>query len=578
MAYPMYPQQSAFPWELYRGTYRPVPDVPPPPPASGYSPTTRFYGGTEIFQQDQGGEPPVSPVTGARVGWSPYGRPLTGQLRPEQYGQVLAQDPNVTRSIREASLRRFGSTPDQTVVGLVNKVVNEGFPLEEALRQINRNYGISDPDLREAADKTAMQFDPQMNQLQRNVDQIQQFLGRDIRTQQLMGSQADQTLRDIYGQLNSVLQGNVGATQALWDQARGQVGEGYAAAQRATSEATGAVRGNLEESMKRLGLEAAAPAPLASLESDLARINAQTASSQAAATGNLAQMGGTLSSLAQLAVGEAAREGASMRGNVQQRMMSAIGDLQAQAGIETNELLAQLGDLSSARGSALRSTLMEVANARTDRERQSRLDALEEEIQRGTLELQRGQLQLDRQQAQWGQHMDVAQLGMEQQRMQMEQRRFALEQQLRQLELEQARNPQGDPLLQLQAEKLRAEIDRINSQTGLNVSKIMEPGGGKMYSGQVGLDQFLNAPSTYWGETGAGPKFRQGLYDILQQAQAIQAGAIDPAELARSYPGLVALGGNRDPYAIANIMARQYGQGLSPEALARAISIYFGKF
>lgn len=119
----------------------------------------------------------------------------------------------------------------------------------------------------------------------------------------------------------------------------------------------------------------------------------------------------------------------------------------------------------------------------------------------------------------------------------------------------------GSPLDMLRAQLLGLEI--LEKQQGLEQG----PDFPWSKSGQGGLNKFLNSPSDYW-VSGAGPKVRGSLQDIISQASA---SATNPANIAA---------GLRDPYTISLGLVNKSPTVRTPyyrDAMRQALQIYFGK-
>ncbi len=314
-------------------------------------------------------------------------------------------------------------------------------------------------DRQRAEDLVSMEFDPLRNELDRAIRQIEIQRGQDIGTQVGYGILGDVGLRDVYSTLGQQLQGGVGRIEDVYNRAREQTGQAYGETQQAVAGATGQVQGELEEQARRLGLTAALPGPTSELQSELAGYQAREGLGRAGAVGNLANLGADVQALAETDVMAAGREGAQQRGNLARTVARGIAEAQRTAGQALYENYGELGDVAQQRGAALRNAYQDVVESRTERERQTRLDRLAEEIQRNTMQLQGRQQQIQEQQ--FGLQREESAFNR-----QMALQELSLQRRQLEAELAAATSPEAQLATQLDLMRVEAEIGKIQAQTG----------------------------------------------------------------------------------------------------------------
>lgn len=118
----------------------------------------------------------------------------------------------------------------------------------------------------------------------------------------------------------------------------------------------------------------------------------------------------------------------------------------------------------------------------------------------------------------------------------------------------------GSPLDMLRAQLMGLEI--LEKQRDLE----MGPDTPWNEGGQGGLNRFLSGSSDYWGQGGAGPKFRGELQNLIDYGYG-QANS--PRSIAS---------GMKDPYTIAMGNLNSAPNFINQDALAQALQIYFGKY
>ena len=346
-------------------------------------------------------------------------------------------------------------------------------------------------------------------------------LNRGLATQREYQQTGDNRLANIYSVLNQQLEGLSGRTKDLFAGSQDQMSQMFQQSADRQKQAGQQAVDAVSELAKRLGAQDALVDPVSQLQQLITQQTGQLESGRTGALANLQTLGTGMQGTALQAISDAAREGAQQR-----------TDFQTGVGADISDLLAQLQELGTTKGNALRTTIQDVRNERLDRERQAKLDALAEEIQRGTLDIQRQNLGLDREK--FSASLMESMMG-------------------------------GNPL---DDAKTQAEIDKIMSEIALNQSKLGQGAEPTRYKGQMGLEEWMNQPNPGWGyknSTGgqsAGPVYRNGIYSLYNQALQQSAATGVPA------------------YNLAIDAASKNAQqlGLDPQMLITGINILFGKY
>jgi hypothetical protein len=492
--------------------------------------------------------PPVpvnsSPVAQTTPQLSPYGKPLTGAYTPAQTEQYR-NDPNnqsTINAIRDAAMSRYGSSPDSQVLGLANKVTNEGYPLQVALQMLQQGYGVTDPNVTRAANLMDVKYGTQQSALQRALAQAKSDY--DLQTGKANAFQglADKSLTDIYDALNTALGNNQSALTALYDTGRQQVQDAYAGAQQGVQQGVTGVQQGLADMAAKLGIGDAMPAATQGMNDSLAQFLTSNGAAQAGSVANLATLGTNQLAVGQRGIGDAQKELAQNRTGILNQVAQMLNQAGTDYTSQSKDLSQQLADLANMRGSDMSSTLMDLQDAQTERDRQAALDDLAKQIQLGTLNIQQGQLALSQKeldmtggQNAFNNSLALAQLDLQRQ------------------QLQQQIATASDPMVALQAQaKLQLTLAQIEKTKAGTVN------GGKLEGGQVGLNSFYQS-------IGANPTFQQNVSSIISDAYAQ---AQNPASLNQA---------QQDPYMNAMRIADTYKLS-RPDLVKQALTIYFKKF
>lgn len=453
------------------------------PPQYGVSPTGTETGGKTPIFNAQKGQSIKSPVTGARLGMSQWGKPLTGPVPQHLWGDVLAQNPQTTKAVQDAMVRYYGTAGEEQIVDIVNKIVNEGMPMADAMR-LHESGRLRNQDEIYAGNLVAGEYEPAINQLLREMERQDNRLGININTQQAFRDLFDKDLEGIASGLTERLGQNADKIGSIYGNAQSSIDKAFADASSGMGNANDLVRQTLASAAQNAGVTGAEDPSFDELEERLGFHRGMNEANRAGAVGNVANLGADLQGLAQNLVGITDREYGDKRVDLIDEVLNNIYKLQYGHMESSNELGGQLTDLERQRAADLRVTKQDVTQERQDRERQTALDQLAAEIQRGTLGLQRQQLgqsaeQFDqtmgfnREQFEFDKYLSLQNLDM--------QRR----------EFEAAMNATQDPL---ERKKLQAEIDNINARTQGILTDLANPGQGEdapKYKNLTGVQQYL---------------------------------------------------------------------------------------
>lgn len=488
---------------------------------------------------------PVTPTAVARRKMSPYGKPETGRYTPQQTEQFRNDPRNrgVIDQLTQAAQTRYGQTNDAQVLGLANKVQNEGYPIEKVMEMLRGGYGVKDPNLRYVADMVGMEYDPQQNALTRAQEEAQRQYDRGIRTQEIYGQRADQSLQSIYGALQNELTQNQGALSGLFQDAQQDIGGFYQQAGTAVQGAGQGILERLQQQGQQLGIEAATPAASGDIASDLAFYASQIAGAGAGSQANMAQLGAGTLATGQRGIGDSRRELAQGRGNIVQQVLGAIGDLGIGYQDESRDIRGQLSDLAGSRGAALRTGLTDREQMMWDRAQADNAARLDAEIQRGTLGIQRGELDLQKQD-------------------QLIQDRQYADGLRQELEIARMNNSTNRAELEIRSREADANVRKIEQELAAG------PGGSRPTSGYSAVDALFKSDEAErispGGEQGVGPLFRGHFNDIITKAalQTNEAGAI---------------GSSADARLAAIAMVEKLPPTINRELMYQAIDLFFGE-
>lgn len=342
---------------------------------------------------------------------SPYGQPLTGPVPEEQWDDIIAANPELAERIRDAYINQYGIIPggDVSVVSLVNKIVNEGYPEEEIFKLIERGYNV--PELiADASGLVNARLNPQEQAINQAIEAIERQRAQDIAEQKAYREALNASLGDIWGDAAEFSQGIASQISDLW----GGVGEGvqgaYDAASGNVSDALQAAIESISQNAGQLGIETAMPEVTGELTSEIIP-----------EVGSIEQMG---ANYLQNAIRQGAIEqtyqnrqsdltnlrGADAQTRLAAEVAAAIGDIQTQSGEALIEQQQALVDLGNLRGDELRATITELENIRhqqgmeearlalEEMETEARVDSLIQsgELERAGLDLERERLDLER--------------------------------------------------------------------------------------------------------------------------------------------------------------------------------------
>lgn len=294
--------------------------------------------------------------------------------------------------------------------------------------------GYHPEDVGSAAALTNEQYFRQEQEQRSAIDQIQDYLGRDIDVEQTYGKNQQGYLEDVYSQLAETLGQGVGRQEALYGGAASQIGQGYSDAQTEAQKAAQALQQSLTGKANQLDQGHALTDPIARLNAEMQALNARLGASKAGAVGNMQALGASMVGEGIKGIGTSQREKVQAQGDIANQVLRNMGKLQVGAQEETMEGLRNLVNLKGEQGAAIRNALDKLKGARTERERQAYQDKLAEELQRANLALQQRQQVAG--EKQWAAEFDL-----KKQEMNKVDPMDALNLKLKQLELDEKMNP-----------------------------------------------------------------------------------------------------------------------------------------
>lgn len=369
-------------------------------------------------------------------------------------------------------------------------------------------------DQRQAYNLVESQFGPQRVAQQQQLSQLGRDRQHETQQQEAFGEKHGQSLQEISAELQRQLGGVTDRTQQLHSGASNVINDAYGRAQQSTQGASDDVLGALSEQMQRLGLTEAGTDPNRDLSQIQTDMSGRHAISGAGAVGNAEALGANMSSIAALRQGDAAQEWAGKQEDLGQQVMANVQMINKEYGDSRNEVFSQIQALEQARGQALSSTLYDVIEQRLERERQTKLDALSEEMARRGMAVQEGYLKnTDRQ---FGLDAELGRGGLDIQRGQLDISRGDLDIKREQLGLQRQQLEEEIAQANSPAERRRAELElmildsQLGGQDASNLAQElanmgMVPGGEGMsmddLQGWTGMQSYLqNQPSLSTGD------------------------------------------------------------------------------
>lgn len=395
-----------------------------------------------------------------------------------------------------------------------------------------------------ATDIIEQEYGPKRRELQRARESTRGSFAAGEAATQGFGQQYDKRLQEIYAALRGELQQGQGAREGTYNSSIDKIKQLYDESQGRTQKATDIVSSGVESDAQRLGLQAALPDSLTRLRSVMAELTGYNERDKANTAGALEATKANALAFGQRDVENASREGASRRADTAQEVLSRLAEMATERNRAENQFTAQETDMTLGRQAALRQTIAEIQNARTERERQDALDAFAQEIQRNTLDLQRAKLGLSADRFSHDIQMDQANYGLK----------------AADLQDKLAQSP-------LRTEKTRAEISNLQSRTKATDTQnlLRQTMGTKYPKGEAGVN-------TYFSEQKVGPKFQNYVTSIIQEAHLRASNTYADGRGRTS----------TDPYTTAiNIINQTRGlwgnTSMDKRKAREAVDIYFGK-
>lgn len=434
----------------------------------------------------------------------------------------------------------------------------------------------SDTPQQEAQRQGSLQYDSQIDALNRQRQQTLADTADQVGVQQRYGQLVDPRLANVYSALGNSLTGDRQATQQNYSSAIDKIRSFYDQANQSNQQLNTDLLGRITSQAQGLGLEAALPGATQGLNRDYGFAQGQANNAKASDSANLASLAANIYGLDTARVSSSAQEGAQLRGSVQQDIVNAIADLQKTGQKQAADILAQVTGVTRDKATAIAQLVDQITNQRSTDAITARKDALAEFLQRQQLassqrQEQEGLAQFLSSQAEQKRQFDTSQAN--------ENARAAA---ARASSGGGGGGSGGDPLSQMlkmmEIQNYGGQIDARNKQN---------------LTGQDALNYFLSHPNAAWGNQtkttmvggilkrpkttvvgpnpSAGPKFTSAMNQIISDAHA-EAQRIQSA------------GGKADPYSIALQMASgKYKQGkktysiggMNSDALRQGVNYFF---
>lgn len=390
-------------------------------------------------------------------------------------------------------------------------------------------YSAHPQDAQRAQDLIDAQYGSQEQALQQALRSLGINFQNQLTTANQFGEIQGENIEQIYDNLMSQVRGNNADINDVYRRTGQNTGALLGRSETRLQEAGQAVQDRLAGRAGDLGLDQALQGQgVTDSQNTLDQLTSALDVNRTGAVNNIVNLGANREAVGIQALTDVGREGAQEQVNLIGLVGSLIGEAQLGYTEELATALSDLVGLQGEKGAEFRATLADLADARTERERQAALDQLMEDIQRGQLEIAQGQFGLQErefdfavEQQRFNNSMAISDLGLRREALQMQQR-----------ELEQAILLANDPLqqqlAQLELDKVRAEISRIEaetSQTNAVTATVGTTAEATRYTGQNGVQQYVN---DNWG---GNPNYYDGFLNVLEAATATNT-SLDPKTVA----------------------------------------------
>lgn len=511
--------------------------------------------------------PSPQPVGNTPTGVSPYGQPLTGAVPQDQWNQLLASNQQVAAQIQDIFMRKYGMIPggQATLVSLVNKVVNEGYPMEAIQQLIDSGYNQDDI-FRQAADAVQLEFGPQESAIQRAIAEILRQSDRDMSLARNTGDWAQHLMGQIYDQ-----------GQAQYETIRENIGQGFEGTQNAISSGHNLSLDALRNFMDAGNAQITAGAELAGSQDALGTVFGDIEQQVMPGVTQMARnMGTDLGLNANIAATENARagglagalvmQGQNAQGGAVSQMLAAIGDILNQRTGAINEQHGLLSDIGANRGAAMRNAVDELRMREQELERQAELDALNERVAEANIAateagIEQGDRSLDLQERQQihDQAMDIRRFGLDSQQasaaialIQAQIRSAGVSDQVAMAEIQQILANVG--LTEAEQQRVMADIGLIGAQTGnvnAETAALNDPNHPSHQSGSGSGDEGpdptgspIQAAHQYLADYDVPIQNLNAANQVINQAHGIISQIGAGPQPSGGNPGVIPLGGN----------------------------------
>lgn len=479
------------------------------------------------------------------------------QIQQLPFANYAAQRPRYTPDLESSILNMFGqfgvdvsrygggvyADPQSRLERIANELRSGQRSFTDVENSLRLAASELSPEQLRANQVAAYEFNPQYQQMNRALQQID--WGREQGTDyaQRLGQYGQQALGNVYDLLGQQFAGNRASTDEAFQGAIGRVGstfdEGNALLQAQQQAADAQMQGQAAS----LGVAGATVDPQADLQNTVSQMLQFNESGRQNATSTLESLRSATQGINTQAMNDAASQGALAQSQHQLSVNDMLSGILQQFGNQQFDVLGQMSDLESSRGARTAELLRGFQDQTYERGRQSELDRLAAEISRGTLALQNQELGLNRQQFGHQQGLDWAQFGLESE---LGRGELAIRQQQIAAELAQTMDPARRRQLELENQILEMRLRE-------------GAGGGAMGTGEQGVQRFIQGLPPQMGPTGPNQTY-QGAFNALRQA-AIRAAQSDPrygGDPFAAYEFLLSTGSNPAPQL--DSILRQLGE------------------
>lgn len=443
-------------------------------------------------------------------------------------GRILSSNPNLISGAR---------APANTQRDIAHGALPTVAPVD--VNTWDRQYS-STPE-QEARDKVALEYNQRIRALQQAAGGAQRQYEQAADTERNYGEQVDPRLANIYSALGTSLQGNAQQNQQTYGSAIDRIRGFYDQAGQSNAGLNQDILARITADAERLGTGSAVPSATQGLTEDFQRAQMQNNNANAGRSSAIAQLAGGIGVADNNRVGAAAQEGAQQRATLQNQIAATLGNLSRANFDEQGNYRSEQSGLEQDRATAERGELTRIGQERFENSTQARQNALDEFLARSGLNLQEAghrantyrdnrdfTYQQDqnrranlRDDSRWNQEFtrgnyeadrnyDLArdQFGLDTEstrgQLEIQRQELGMRQSQLQAELAQANSPEQRRLVQLELDKLQAEVNALN---GVNGSAVKE-----YPAGSVGMSEFMR-------DNNLSPEYNSAARTIIEGAR-----------------------------------------------------------